>query len=468
MVDQRKQSTGVQIAEGRSASEVLFSTLERALTRFPDTFSEKSRPGSLQSFKKNYTQVLPHFELARITSPYRHEIAQCLADTLNEQLCFNTEGNSLPLAETLTSPASPLPLATLASTGTAGWKPQFPGQEGRPFLEVVKELEEQTVLNTSAARALGWISDQLTTGLLSLKGHKVAVLGANAEMAPTRLFLEAGADVLWVDINPPPKSIQDLPTRAGQLTWIEGGADLLTQPQEILATIKTFAGSDPTHVCLYAYAPGQARELRLTGVMNAIVNALPRELIASITLLLSPTTATPLNAADLASMQRRRSTRPTWEALLDSVGILGRGGGCVSQGEIAASGTLVGIQGASYQAAQYLAKLMTAEAWAHAGLRISATTAAITKTRSLSHPVFDAAFGGARAMQVETFTPEQSQCMNGLLAVHDWLHPSLPIPAELRIHGGIHTLPYPLNTALRTAAAIGFARSPGLLFRLFR
>jgi hypothetical protein len=64
---------------------------------------------------------------------------------------------------------------------------------------------------------------------------------------------------------------------------------------------------------------------------------------------------------------------------------------------------------------------------------------------------------------VETLAPRQSRRLGGLLALHDWLCPGLPIPGSVRVHGGIHTLPYPLESALRVAAAIGFARSPRLL-----
>ncbi|MCS5573831.1 MAG: hypothetical protein NZ789_12930, partial [Pseudomonadales bacterium] len=87
---------------------------------------------------------------------------------------------------------------------------------------------------------------------------------------------------------------------------------------------------------------------------------------------------------------------------------------------------------------------------------------------SMDHPVFDAAFDGAAAFQVETFTPDQSRCLNGLLTVHDWIHPQQPSPASIRVHGGIHTLPYPLDSALRIAAAIGFVSSPGLVRELLR
>ncbi|MEM7217946.1 MAG: hypothetical protein AAF515_06240 [Pseudomonadota bacterium] len=133
-----------------------------------------------------------------------------------------------------------------------------------------------------------------------------------------------------------------------------------------------------------------------------------------------------------------------------------------------ATRTVVPIQGLSYQAAQYLGKVLAAERWAGQGLRVSANTAAITRTRSLDHPVFAAAFGGAAAFGVETLTPRQSRRLNGLLAVADWLAEEAPRPGDVRVHGALHGLPYPLEKALRVAAAIGFARSPRLLAGLLR
>jgi hypothetical protein len=156
--------------------------------------------------------------------------------------------------------------------------------------------------------------------------------------------------------------------------------------------------------------------------------------------------------------------------MLSRLGLFGRGGGCAESGTGSATRTVVAIQGGSYQAAQYLGKVMVAECWAsqlqEAGgpsVRVSANTAAITRTRSLNHPVFAAAFGGAAAFGVETFAPRLSRRLNGLLAAQDWLNPRMPVPGAVRVHGGIHTLPYPLDPPLRVAAAIGFARSPRLL-----
>jgi len=158
--------------------------------------------------------------------------------------------------------------------------------------------------------------------------------------------------------------------------------------------------------------------------------------------------------------------------MIDAAGLLGRDGGSVVNGDEACTRTVVGIQGASYQAAQYLGKVIMAEHWSRDGtdagsvrqpIRVSANTAAITRTRSLDHPVFTAAFGGAAAFGVQTFTPRQSRRINGLLALADWLRPEAQEPGRVGVHGGIHTLPYPLEGALRVAAAIGFARSPRLL-----
>ena len=67
-----------------------------------------------------------------------------------------------------------------------------------------------------------------------------------------------------------------------------------------MATIIEFSAGSACDICLYAYAPGQARELRLTGVMNAIINAMPSELMASVTMLVSPTTPSELQVSDRA------------------------------------------------------------------------------------------------------------------------------------------------------------------------
>jgi hypothetical protein len=396
---------------------------------------------------------------------------------LAAQMRWASEGRELPLAEALREPVDALPLEHHRFDGTAGFEPTvvYRGERyGADRLhELGERLLERGVVSAAARERLGWLQDtQLADGCIRLTGRRIAMLGGAAEMAPTRFWLEAGARVLWIDVAPPPAEWRSASTLAGQLCWPSGNADLLRRPQAVLATLLAFADGEPLDLGLYAYAPGRARELRLTGTMNAIVESLPRELVRSVTMLVSPTTPAALDAEDIAAMDRRLAGRPAWESALGGLGLLGRGGGRAVVGQGAVPRSVVAIQGLSYQAAQYVGKVLTAECWAAEGsvgtsdsapFRVSANTAAITRTRSLDHPVFAAAFGGAAAFGVETFTPRQSRRVNGLLALADWLASEPPVPGKVRVHGGIHTLPYPLDKALRVAAAIGFARSPRLL-----
>jgi hypothetical protein len=474
------QSGGsVQLAHGQSASSILFDVLASAVARFPDAVQDVRLPVTQKTFRSDYPRCLPRFETVRLASAERLEIARHLVAAARAGVVWRVDDKDVPLAQLLEKPYEPLHLQSVQIATDSGWLPNLVYRGERwpatALADYAQRLASRNMITPAAGAALAWLQDNtLASGYMRLAGRKVVVMGANAEMAPTRSWLEAGASVLWLDVAPPPPEWTDPVNPVGNLHWCAAGADLLQQPQEILSTIQDFAGGDPVDLALYAYAPGQAREMRLTARMSEIVNALPQELINSITMLVSPTTPTQLGTQDLELMQARRRRRPAWEAGLDRLGLLG-GWGAEEYHGAATTRTVVDIQGASYQAAQYLGKILVAECWASLGLpdadkplplRVSANTAAITRTRSLNHPVFAAAFGGAAAMGVETFTPRQSRQVNGLLAVHDWLNPAMPVPGQIRVHGGIHTLPYPLSSALRIAAAIGFARSPRLLKRL--
>jgi hypothetical protein len=145
---------------------------------------------------------------------------------------------------------------------------------------------------------------------------------------------------------------------------------------------------------------------------------------------------------------------------------------------------VVHLQGASYQAAQYLEKLLAMERWAAYGIAgeggaaaLSANVAGITRTRSLEHPMFAAAYLGGGAFGVETFAPETTRPLNALLMLHDLLNPKAAgapgagrerAPQTLfaqRVHGGVYGLPFDLQPLLIAAAVIGFAKKPALLGR---
>ena len=475
-------SDGVTLADGQSASAIIYGVLAEGADAFPDALAPAALVANARAFRNDYTEALPRFEAARVASTQRHLIARHLAAATQRRIVWKYPGGERSLDDALEESATPLTLEVCELPGEPGWRPSpvYRGVRWDPheLADLGTELVSRRVMTPAAGDSLAWVAENvLEAGELRLTGRKIAVLGGGAEMAPTRHWLEAGADVLWLDLVPPPQNWLDDERLAGRLYWPRENVDLLTRPQEVLATILAFSAGDPVDLGLYAYAPGHARELRLTGVMNAIVNALPPELVASVTMLVSPTTPTALDQADRAAMRTRREERPLWEAGIARLGLLGMGEGCATVGEAAATRTVVSIQGTSYQAAQYLGKVMMAECWATHGppaadkpspLRVSANTAAITRTRSLDQPLFVAAFSGASAFGVETFTPRQSRSVNGLLTLKDWMHRERPEPGVIRVHGGIHTLPYPLESALRIASVFGFARSPRLLRNLVR
>ncbi len=473
-----RNSTGsVRLADSFSASAVLYAVLADVVEHYPQELATAGFPADPAIFRKRYPDLLTRFEAVRLASTRRTEIATRMVDQLRQYILWEDDRGPRPLHEALAEDVPALQCEVHDFGDNPGWQPMFVYRGQRWEVERLSELGEllveRGVMTSSAREALNWITKEvLSDGVLDLSGRKIAVLGGGAEMAPTRLWLEAGADVLYLDTTPPPTSWWESSGMSGQLHWCKEGADLLTQPREVLSTLIEFAQGKPLDIGLYAYAPGRARELLLTASMNSIVNVLPVDLISSVTMLVSPTTPTEVTEEDLQAMQKRIDEQPLWEKLLAILGLLGKGTGNISVNGGTATRTVVDIQGASYQAAQYLGKILAAEYWSTIGqvgssdpkpLRVSANTAAITRTRSLEHPVFAAAFGGAAALGVETLTPRQSRRINGLLAVRDWVYPEMPTPGSIRVHGGIHTLPHSLQSALMIAAAIGFARSPRLL-----
>jgi hypothetical protein len=266
------------------------------------------------------------------------------------------------------------------------------------------------------------------------------------------------------------------------------GSDILEHPAEVAATIAAFAVSGPLHVGLYAYAAGQCQEWRLAAAMNAIVRSLPAGTADSVSLFTSPTSPAVVQAEDRRAAEQRLASAPAWQKALRLAGRLPDGHAHRDGVHIARS--IVPIQGASYQAAQYFGKLLASEVWAVYGndlngagepLRASANTAAVTRTRSLSMPIFEAGFLGASAFGVETLAPATTRWLNGLLALHDLLREEAPAAAPglaaaerarrlhaQQVHGGLYALPYALQQTLTTAALIGFGRRPSLLLDLLR
>jgi len=180
--------------------------------------------------------------------------------------------------------------------------------------------------------------------------------------------------------------------------------------------------------------------------------------------LVSPTTVPTRQPESSAAADRQREREPVWKSALSGAGLLPR------PGHVAANGVKIGlstvsIQGLSYQAAQYLSKLSAAESFAVYGpawqdgpeqpIRVSSNVAGITRTRSLSHPLFEAAFIGAPRFGVRIFDPppraRSAACSSCTICLND-AAPGSPTrvasPADRaaalhsqQVHGGIYNLP---------------------------
>ena len=96
-------------------------------------------------------------------------------------------------------------------------------------------------------------------------------------MAPTAYWLEAGADVLWIDKVPLPLEWQTgyFP---GRLYWPTQPIDLLTEAESALAALVALLIPVQCTLAICIRTRRDARG-RLTGVMNAIVDALPAEAV---------------------------------------------------------------------------------------------------------------------------------------------------------------------------------------------
>ncbi len=485
------------LPHGQSGSSYFHELLQRAVQRFPDALSSARFPTSAQVFKHKYAEILPAFEAARMAHASRVEVARFICLEAERGLRFASIDGDTAFADVLLREEAPLPLTDVTLEGPGKLTPEVRHHgrryRGREVLSLVHTLRSRELMTDAAAAGFERLFARLDRdgGTLSLRGQRFVMLGAGAELSPVNLLLEAGADVLWIDLREP-TSERLLDTRlGGKLSFPKGGADLLAQPSRILATLRAYAESGPMHIGCYAYAGGASQEWRLTTTMNALVRALPRNAVASVSMLVSPTTPSRISAENERVSNERRRDAARWKRALQAAGQLMPA--LEGDGDVKIVRAIVRAQGVSYQAAQLVGKIYAAEASAVYGstlegdgstpLTVSANVAPITATRSLSHPVFQAAFLGASLFDVEISEPETTRALAGLLSLEDVTDPEAPSSCtrgyasaseranavlSQQIHGGIYTNPFALDAAISVAAVRGLTMRPKLAVDLSR
>ncbi len=451
----------VSLPEGETGSKFFFRVLKEAA----QTFSIAGLPRDSKTFKSGYGDALARFEAARIASPDRVKVARHLVAALRSSVRFA----GLPLTEALKTPVAAPKLETHALQNKGCSLPITQAQ--------IDRLHADHHMSNAAHRALSWM---VARGALDLSKERFVILGAGAELSPARLLLEAGATVLWIDVKAPDVST----LRGGTVVFNPAGDDLLRNPMGALASIRAFCKDAPAHFDLLAYAPGASRELRIAATMNLMLEALDPKMVQSVAMLISPTSPGEMQAEDIALAGAREDDAPLWMrglALARALPAPGSYGG--DRGRVARS--IVGLQGQAYQAAQYIAKILSAEVLAADGLNgkaitVSANVAGITNTRSLSHPLFQVAFVGAPSFGVNIFVPDITRALSSVLMVHDVINPDAPGAADKfydandekaralrsqQIHGGVYNLPWQFDACVRVAALLGASRKPKLLLR---
>ncbi|MET0286668.1 MAG: hypothetical protein ABW352_19465 [Polyangiales bacterium] len=463
----------VALPAGHSGSSFFHSVLTHVAARFPHVFARVALPSSAAAFKREYGSALARFEAARVRSPERVAIARELVRVGEEALQYG----SAPLREVLSKHVD-TPILHRIGRAAEGTEIELPFEgrvyRGRFAHDVIERLHAAHQLSDRAYEALRWI---IAHERLDLRGERFVVLGAGAELASTELLLRAGAEVLWIDLSEPLRKAS-----LGLVLRAPGINNLLEQPREVAAAIRAFAADGPVHVGMFAYAPGASKEWRLAATMNAIVSSLEPELVRSVSLLVSPTTPAVLSKETLVAAGLRKLHSPSWQRILARSGVT-REPGWVRNDDTHVSLSTVSLQGLSYQAAQYIAKIAAAETFAVYGpnpdaprpIAVSANVAGVTRTRSLSHPLFSAAFLGASQFGVRIFEPATTRALSGLLMLHDLLNPNSPVALAQgdaarasalhtqQVHGGIYGLPWALEGVIRVAAVVGLANQPTLL-----
>lgn len=478
------------LAPGISGSQLLLEVLAKAARDFPEVLGDVRLPSDRRTFKRIFGELLVRFEASRAASSQRVEIARSLVQALHERILLRRNDQLVPLAEHL-QPGEALSLDVVGGRGQPGTDIDIPWRQRSysgpaAVRELAASMREESLLTVAAQRGLDWMADRLesTNGRLELQGQRFALLGAAAELAPTELLLEAGADVLWIDRAPVPQRLLE-GAFSGRLHFSpgRGAIDLLAEPASARAAILAFAEGGPVHLGLYAYAPGRGRELRLAAVMDAIARSLPAGAVRSIATLVSPTTPGEVQIEDRAAAIERHGRAEVWKKAFERTRILKPDPHYVV-GDTAVSRTVVQLQGPTYQAAQYLAKMMAAESLLAEGVAgepvaISANVAGITATRSLLHPLFQAGFLIAPRFGIEIYQPATTRVLSNLLMLHDVLNEAAPGAATSAgdadlaerarrlaaqsIHGGCRSLSWVLEPTIRMAAVLGLGKQPSLL-----
>lgn len=332
---------------------------------------------------------------------------------------------------------------------------------------------------------------------LDLTGVHIAVLGASAQMGPTRSLLRWGATVHAVDL-PSPASWQRLIAIARSTSGTlripiardaNGQAPVVTsgvvhhQDDDLVAHaagIDILAGApqiarwldevvEPLVVGSYTYADG-ATHVLLSVATDAIGHWLAsRRTDITLACLATPTDAFVVPQAAVTASRERWADRGLMGLAQSPLRITGQfqpnypASSDLGEG-LAVNDSLVAQQGPNYALAKRIQR-WRAIAAAEQGTTVAINLAPATRTQSvLKNRVLAAAYAGADRFGVEVFEPATSTALMAALLVHDLRNPeTMPTAtgdgieafADRAVHGGLWRSAYAPRSVLGIAALLG-------------
>ena len=337
---------------------------------------------------------------------------------------------------------------------------------------------------------------------LDLTDVDIAVLGAGAEMGPTRQLLRWGAHVhavdlpnsaVWnrliaitrntsgvlrvpisLDADGSPPLVVDGRVHADDDPAVAAvaGADLLTQMPEVRTWVSEIAG--PFVLGNYAYADGALHVLLSVATDTIAVDLLADRHDVTLAYLATPTDAFMVPIEAVEESRRRWNTRGLSGLAQAPLRLLRQFEPNYPQTLTTADGRIVGIndslvpqQGPNYALAKRIQRWRAIEARS-SGTSVSLNLAPATRTQSVvKNRALAAAYAGAGGFGVEVFEPATSTALMAGLLVHDLRNPnstadpknSLENPMDLFAqaanHGGLWRAAYAPRSVLGIAAVLG-------------
>lgn len=430
-------------------------------------------------------------------------------ESAHRRFVFSRGGEHLPLWEAMRRWDSP-GFASVTVQGVIPPEPELslPYRGRRLFGDDLRRQVDRWVTDGIAepgfAEAMNLLLDN--PDWMDLRDVDIAVLGAGAELGPTRSLLRWGARVHAVDL-PRPELWQRLIgiTRGtagslripialdadGKPPFVVGGfvhpeddatvaaragADLLKRTPELLTWIGEI--EQPFVLGTYAYADGALHVL-----LSMAADAIATELLArrgdvTLAYLATPTDVfmVPMDAVE--ESRRRWDTRGLSGMLQSPLRLLKQFEPNYKETFVAEDGTEFGIndslvpqQGPNYALAKRLQRWRALVARAD-GVPVSLNLAPATRTQSVvKNRALAAAYAGAGRFGVEVFEPATSTTLMAALLVHDLRNPAaaanpatplanpMDLFAQAANHGGLWRAAYAPRSVLGIAALLGMFES---------